>query len=171
MLGEKFLQKSGPRKPMVIACILVTIGIMLMTLTFLPNLLYTIVVIIGFTVYGIGLGLYATPSTDTAIDNVPAAKAGEAAGIYKMSSTLGGSFGLAISVAIYSAVEGFGSIEVAAGAGLVTNIIFTVLALVAIVATMPKGHVIKSVRRCQRINKSGKGSLNYSIIGFMIVNI
>ena len=34
------------------------------------------------------------------------AKAGEAAGIYKMSSTLGGSFGLAISVAIYSAVEG-----------------------------------------------------------------
>ena len=63
--------------------------------------------IIGFTVYGIGLGLYATPSTDTAIDNVPAAKAGEAAGIYKMSSTLGGSFGLAISVAVYSVVEGY----------------------------------------------------------------
>ena len=145
-VGEKFLQKSGPRKPMVIACILVTIGIMLMTLTFLPNLLYTIVVIIGFTVYGIGLGLYATPSTDTAIDNVPAAKAGEAAGIYKMSSTLGGSFGLAISIAVYSAVEGFGSLEVAAGAGLVTNIIFTVLALVAIVVTVPKGHVIKSIK-------------------------
>ena len=116
-----------------------------MTLTFLPNLLYTIVVIIGFTVYGIGLGLYATPSTDTAIDNVPAAKAGEAAGIYKMSSTLGGSFGLAISVAVYSVVEGFGSLEVAAGAGLLTNIIFAVVALVAIVVTMPKGHVIKSV--------------------------
>ena len=90
---------------MILACILVIAGIMLMTLTFLPNSIYSIVVFIGFTVYGIGLGLYATPSTDTAIDNVPAAKAGEAAGIYKMSSTLGGSFGLAISVAVYSVVE------------------------------------------------------------------
>ena len=123
-VGEKFLQKSGPRKPMIIACILVTTGIMLMTLTFLPNLLYSIVVIIGFTVYGIGLGLYATPSTDTAIDNVPAAKAGEAAGIYKMSSTLGGSFGLAISVAVYSAVERFGNMEAAASVGLVTKCYF-----------------------------------------------
>ena len=116
-----------------------------MTLTFLPNSMYSIVVVIGFTVYGIGLGLYATPSTDTAIDNVPAAKAGEAAGIYKMSSTLGGSFGLAISVAVYSVVEGLGNLEVAASAGLIANIIFALLALVAIVATMPKGHVIKSI--------------------------
>ena len=36
-VGEKFLQRSGPRKPMIIACILVIAGIMLMTLTFLPN--------------------------------------------------------------------------------------------------------------------------------------
>ena len=145
-VGEKFLQKSGPRKPMVIACILVIVGIMLMTLTFLPNLLYTIVVIIGFTVYGIGLGLYATPSTDTAIDNVPASKAGEAAGIYKMSSTLGGSFGLAISVAVYSGVQGFGNVEAAASAGLITNIIFAALALVAIIITVPKGFVVKEVK-------------------------
>ena len=103
-VGEKLLQKHGPRKPIIIACILVMSGIMLMTLTFLPNLFYTIVVVIGFTLFGIGLGLYATPSTDTAIDNVPASKAGEAAGIYKMSSTLGGSFGFAISVAVYSVV-------------------------------------------------------------------
>ena len=73
---------------------------------------------------GIGLGIYATPSTDTAVDNVPDAKAGEAAGIYKMSSTLGGSFGLAISVAIYSAVEGTGNIATAASLGLIANVIF-----------------------------------------------
>ena len=145
-VGEKFLQRSGPRKPMVLACILVIIGIMLMTLTFLPNLTYTIVVIIGFTVYGIGLGLYATPSTDTAVDNVPVSKAGEAAGIYKMSSTLGGSFGLAISVAVYSAVEEFGNLEAAASVGLIANAIFAVLALVAIVTTVPKGSVNKSIK-------------------------
>ena len=130
------------------------IGIGLMTFTSLPNTLYSIVVFIGFTVLGIGLGIYATPSTDTAVDNVPDAKAGEAAGIYKMSSTLGGSFGLAISVAIYSAVEGTGNIATAASLGLIANVIFGVLALVSVVVTVPKGHVIKSIRA--DVNKSIK---------------
>jgi|SRR4051812_45165916 DHA2 family multidrug resistance protein-like MFS transporter len=143
-VGEKLLQKHGPRKPIILACILVMSGIMLMTLTFLPNTFYTIFVVIGFTLFGIGLGLYATPSTDTAIDNVPASKAGEAAGIYKMSSTLGGSFGFAISVAVYSVVDGIASMEIAASAGLITNIIFAALALVAVIVTIPKGHVNKS---------------------------
>lgn len=143
-VGEKILQRRGPRKPMVLASILVVIGIALMTLTFLPNAIYTIVTFIGFTVFGIGLGIYATPSTDTAIDNVPDAKAGEAAGIYKMSSTLGGSFGLAISVAVYGAVESTGNLGAAASVGLVTNAIFAILALVAIVTTVPKGAVLKS---------------------------
>jgi DHA2 family multidrug resistance protein-like MFS transporter len=145
-VGEKILQRSGPKKPMIIACILVIAGIMLMTLTMLPNSIYSIVVFIGFTVYGIGLGLYATPSTDTAVDNVPAEKAGEAAGIYKMSSTLGGSFGLAISVAIYSLVEKTGNMEAAASIGLLTNAIFAGLALLAIVAVIPKEGIKKSLK-------------------------
>ena len=145
-VGEKILQRSGPRKPMVLACLLVIAGIMLMTLTILPNSIYSVIAFIGFTVYGIGLGLYATPSTDTAIDNVPQAKAGEAAGIYKMSSTLGGSFGLAISVAIYSEVGKAGNMEVAASVGLLTNVIFAGLALLAIVATIPKEGVKKSIK-------------------------
>ncbi|MBA9026349.1 MULTISPECIES: MFS transporter [Bacillaceae] len=149
-IGEKILQRSGPRKPMVIACLLVIVGIILMTLTFLPNAIYSIVVFIGFTVYGIGLGLYATPSTDTAVDNVPAAKAGEAAGIYKMSSTLGNSFGLAISVTVYSVVEKAGNMEVAASMGLLTNAIFAGLALLAIVAAIPK----KGVRESMKVRKA-----------------
>src|SRR6059058_5525341 len=130
---------------MVLACILVIIGIMFMTLTFLPNSIYSIVVFIGFTIYGIGLGLYATPSTDTAVYNVPAAKAGEAAGIYKMTSTLGGSLGLAISVAVYSVVEKIGSMEAAASTGLVVNIIFAGLALFAVVTAIPKTRVPESI--------------------------
>ena len=74
------------------------------------------------------------------------AKAGEAAGIYKMSSTLGSSFGLAISVAIYSVVEKAGNMEVAASIGLLTNAIFAGLALLAIVATIPKEGVKKSIK-------------------------
>jgi MFS transporter, DHA2 family, multidrug resistance protein len=46
---------------------------------------------IGFTLFGIGLGFYATPSTDAALSNVPDAQVGTAAGIYKMAS---GSAGL-----------------------------------------------------------------------------
>jgi len=118
-----------------------------MTFTSLPNTLYSIVVFIGFTVLGIGLGIYATPSTDTAVDNVPYAKAGEAAGIYKMSSTLGGSFGLAISIAIYSAVEASGNIATAASLGLVANVIFGVLALFSVVALIPKQTVAKLVKK------------------------
>jgi MFS transporter, DHA2 family, multidrug resistance protein len=145
-VGEKILQRSGPKKPMILACLLVMAGIMLMTLTMLPNSIYSIVVFIGFTVYGIGLGLYATPSTDTAVDNVPAEKAGEAAGIYKMSSTLGGSFGLALSVAIYSLVEKTGNMEAAASIGLLANIIFAGLALLAIVAVIPKEGIKQSLK-------------------------
>ena len=145
-VGEKLLQRNGPKKPMILACFLVIAGIMLMTLTMLPNVIYSVVVFIGFTVYGIGLGLYATPSTDTAVDNVPAEKAGEAAGIYKMSSTLGGSFGLAISVAIYSLVEKTGNMEAAASIGLLANVAFALLALLAIVAVIPKEGIKQSLK-------------------------
>ncbi len=145
-VGEKILQRSGPRKPMILACLLVMAGIMLMTLTILPNAIYSVVVFIGFTVYGIGLGLYATPSIDTAVDNVPTAKAGEAAGIYKMTSTLGSSFGLAISVTVYSVVEKAGNMEAAASIGLLVNVIFAGLALLAIVVAIPKEGVKKSIK-------------------------
>ncbi|MFJ7977042.1 MFS transporter [Peribacillus sp. NPDC096379] len=145
-VGEKVLQRNGPRKPMILACLLVMAGIMLMTLTILPNAIYSVVVFIGFTVYGIGLGLYATPSIDTAVDNVPTAKAGEAAGIYKMTSTLGSSFGLAISVTVYSVVEKAGNMEAAASIGLLVNVIFAGLALLAIVVAIPKEGVKKSIK-------------------------
>ena len=86
----------------------------------------------------LGLGIYATPSTDTAVSNAPAEKVGVASGIYKMASSLGGAFGVAISVTIYSAMVEVGNMEAAASAGLLTNVIFAVLALVSIMFTIPK---------------------------------
>jgi MFS transporter, DHA2 family, multidrug resistance protein len=68
-VGEKLLQKMGPRKPMLIGCWITA-------------------------VFGIGLGLYATPSTDAALSNVRQDKAGSASGIYKMASSLGSGAGL-----------------------------------------------------------------------------
>ena len=100
-----------------------------MGLTFLPDFAYTVVVFIGFALFGLGLGIYATPSTDTSVSNAPSDKVGEAAGVYKMASSLGGAFGVAISATVYGAIAAVGSVEVAATAGIIVNVIFGILSI------------------------------------------
>lgn len=136
-VGEKILQKTGARKPMIWGSILTAIGVGMMGLTFLPGLTYTIIVFIGFMLFGVGLGMYATPSTDTAVSNAPDEKIGEASGIYKMASSLGGSFGVAISAAVYGSIVAVGSVHIAASAGIITNVIFAVLALLSVMFLVP----------------------------------
>lgn len=137
-VGEKILQKSGARLPMLLGAILAAIGIGTMALTFLPDTAYIIVVFIGFILFGVGLGMYATPSTDTAVSSTPEDKVGSASGIYKMASSLGSSFGVAISTTVYGTIMLSGDIEKAASAGIITNVIFAVLALIAIIFFIPK---------------------------------
>lgn len=81
--------------------------------------------------------MYATPSTDTAVSAAPDNKVGEASGIYKMASSLGNAFGIAISATIYSTISTISSIEVAATAGIITNVIFAVLSLLSIMIFVP----------------------------------
>jgi len=58
---------------------------------------YTMLAVAAYTLFGVGLAFYATPSTDAALSNLPDDQAGSGAGIYKMASSLGASFGVAIS--------------------------------------------------------------------------
>src|SRR5581483_2185972 len=102
-VGEKLLQRFGPKKPMLWGTSITAVGIVLSSMTFLLIREYAVVAFIGFTLYGIGLGFYATPSTDAAMSSVPGDKAGAAAGLYKMASSLGAAFGVAISYAVYTA--------------------------------------------------------------------
>ena len=104
-VGEKLLQKMGARKPMLYGCLITAFGILLTCCTFLLAQTYMIVAFIGFTLFGIGLGFYATPSTDAALSNVPQAKAGSASGLYKMASSLGAALGVAISAALFTRTE------------------------------------------------------------------
>ncbi|WP_316572244.1 MFS transporter [Neobacillus sp. YIM B06451] len=134
-VGEKILQRTGARTPMIWGAILTTIGVAVMGLTFLPDFIYTVIVFIGFAVFGIGLGMYATPSTDTAVSSAPSNKIGEASGLYKMASSLGGSFGVALSTAVYSAIK---SVDAAATAGIITNVVFAILSLISIMMFIPK---------------------------------
>ena len=104
-VGEKILQKVGAKKPMLWGTTITLIGVGIMGLTFLPDVAYTVVVFIGFAMFGLGLGLYATPSTDTAVSNAPDDKIGAASGIYKMASSLGSAFGVAISATVYAMIS------------------------------------------------------------------
>lgn len=75
-VGEKLLQRMGARKPMIIGCAITATGILLTASTFLLAEQYMVAAFIGFTLFGVGLGFYATPSTDAALSNVPDDKAG-----------------------------------------------------------------------------------------------
>ncbi|MNP31828.1 Quinolone resistance protein NorB [compost metagenome] len=146
-VGEKILQKVGAKLPMIWGAVITTVGVGVMGLTFLPDLAYTVVVFIGFALFGLGLGVYATPSTDTSISNAPSNKVGEAAGIYKMASSLGSAFGVAISATVYSSVAAAGSIATAASVGIIVNIIFGILSILSIVIMVPKNAGKPSERR------------------------
>lgn len=136
-VGEKILQKVGAKKPMLWGTIITGIGIAAMSLTFLDDTSYIIAVLIGFVFFGLGLGFYATPSTDTAISNAPADKVGVASGIFKMASSLGGAFGVSISAAVYAALSSNG-VAYAASVALIMNVVFCMLAVLSILIMVPK---------------------------------
>jgi DHA2 family multidrug resistance protein-like MFS transporter len=153
-VGEKLLRMWGPRKPMWLGCAITGVGILLTVPTWIFAWQYMILAVIGFTLYGIGLGFYATPSTDAALSNVPAEKAASAAGIYKMASSLGAAFGVAISAAIYTGLSSEvvvlansfmvgrtdnTSVRFAAMIALLFNLLMVIIAIVSILTTVPPG--------------------------------
>ena len=139
---------------MLFGCWVTGAGILLTTLTFALVSQYLVIATVGFTLFGIGLGLYATPSTDAALSNVPQESAGSASGIYKMASSLGAALGVAVSAAIFaglSQAQGFGpfaqialgrteniAVRFAASMALMFNVSMVAVAIIAIMATVPE---------------------------------
>ena len=82
--------------------VLTAIAIGLISCTFLDKALYIGVVFASNVLFGLGLGCYATPSTDTAVANAPENKIGVASGIYKMGSSLGGAMGIAVTASLFA---------------------------------------------------------------------
>ncbi|WP_245723637.1 hypothetical protein [Paramicrobacterium humi] len=125
-VGEKLLQRFGPKRPMIW----------------------------GSAIAGIGLGFYATPSTDAALANVPDDQAGAAAGIYKMASSLGNAIGVTISAALYVAAQAVNpdlirswglfignqenvALRFGGAVGVLFNLFMVVVAIIAIMVTVP----------------------------------
>ncbi|WP_193596376.1 MFS transporter [Microbacterium sp. YJN-G] len=153
--GEKLLQRFGPRKPMIWGSIITGVGILLCSMTFVLVGQYIVLAFIGFTLFGIGLGFYATPSTDAALSNVPEEQVGAAAGIYKMASSLGNAIGVAISAALYLAAQSVDpelirslglfignqenvALRFGGSIGLLFNLLMVVIAIISIILTVPR---------------------------------
>src|SRR5690606_3459845 len=150
-------QRFGPRKPMIWGSLIVGAAILLLMPTHLLLETYTVLVVVGFSLFGLGLAFYATPSTDAALSNLPDHQAGSRPGIYKMASSLGASFGVAISAAVFTAlsadassvqwIEGVISyigrqdnvaVREAAFFALGINLLMVVAAIASIMLTIPK---------------------------------
>lgn len=136
-VGEKISLRAGPRLPMVLGALCFVVMVILLSMTSITdNTLYFILVFVGLAAQGVGLGLFATPATGAAINAAPADKAGVAGGIFKMASSLGGAFGIAIHLAIYGAVAAStnGDLHTAAlysiGAGIIAPLLAALVALI-----------------------------------------
>jgi DHA2 family multidrug resistance protein-like MFS transporter len=102
-VGEKMLQRFGARKPMIWGSLIVGLEIILLMFTNVMTETYKIFAIIAYTLFGLGLAFYATPSTDAALSNLPEDQAGAGSGIYKMASSLGAALGVAVSAGVFAA--------------------------------------------------------------------
>ncbi|MDI3330640.1 MAG: MFS transporter [Micrococcus sp.] len=154
-VGEKLLQRFGPRRPMIWGAVITGSGIVLCSMTFLLLEQYVVLTVIGFALFGIGLGFYATPSLDTAMASVPLSEGGAAGGMYKMASSLGNAMGVAISATLYAAGRGVDpaiirswglfignqdnvALRFGGAVGLLFNVVMVAIALVSIILTIPR---------------------------------
>lgn len=156
-VGEKLLQRFGARKPMIWGCLITGLSILLLSPANLMLADYKILAIIGYALFGVGLAFYATPSTDAALSSLPAAQVGSGAGIYKMASSLGAAFGVAISAAIFTALSASPesvtwlegvitfqgrqdnlAVREAAVIALMFNVFMVAVAILSIMLTVPK---------------------------------
>jgi MFS transporter, DHA2 family, multidrug resistance protein len=160
-VGERLLQKFGARSPMIWGSLIVGLSIALLMPTHLLLGEYKILAVIAYTLFGVGLAFYATPSTDAALSSLPDDQTGAGSGIYKMASSLGASFGVAISAAIFTALSAEGepfhwlsgvitfsgrqdnlALRQAAVVALAFNLLMVGAAVASIALTVPKGRPV-----------------------------
>lgn len=93
-LGGRMSARSGSRLPVLLG--LVVLGVGLAVFGALNADTTMLLVSVALIVIGLGLGLLSTPISDTAVGDVPGPLAGTAAGVFKMSSMVGGALGVAL---------------------------------------------------------------------------
>ncbi|MEJ7153262.1 MFS transporter [Staphylococcus ureilyticus] len=137
-LGEKSIKRFGAKRAMIIGPIFTGLGVLMFSLTFFDTTLYIVVALIGAICFGGGTGLFATPALSTAVSTTPPEKVGVASGIFKMGSTLGGAFGIAIMTSIFTGIIQSGqSIHIAAGVGFIMGTCLVLCGVLASALVIP----------------------------------
>lgn len=108
-VGEKVMNKFGKRLPMLLGTGLVFVSIVMLSMTNTMQDTYVVIGAIAFGIYGLGLALFATPATSMAMSALPSDQVGVGSGMFKMASSLGSAFGLAISAAVFTMLQTSGA--------------------------------------------------------------
>ncbi|EOB7237414.1 MFS transporter [Staphylococcus aureus] len=137
-LGEKATLRFGGKLMLIIGPLFPVIGITIISMTRLSASQYVIAVIIGFVICAIGNGLVATPGLTIAIFSMPNEKVGLATGLYKMSGTLGGAFGIALSTTVFSMLQLNYAPSVAATVTFIVSIVLMILGSLSAYMIIPK---------------------------------
>ncbi|MBO0927230.1 MFS transporter [Staphylococcus sp. 30400_3112M30941] len=137
-LGEKATLRFGGKLMLIIGPLFPVIGITVISMTQLSASQYIIAVIIGFVICAIGNGLVATPGLTIAIFSMPNEKVGLATGLYKMSGTLGGAFGIALSTTVFSMLQLNYTPSVAATVTFIVSIVLMILGSLSAYMIIPK---------------------------------
>ncbi|MCF6525264.1 MFS transporter [Streptomyces sp. JJ36] len=117
-LGGRLAAWRGGRLPAVTGLTVASGG--LFVLASLTTDTATWLLAAGLFVVGLGLGLVSAPVADTAVGEVPPDLAGTAAGVFKMSSMLGGALGVALLTALARGLTQRDADEVVRTSGLST---------------------------------------------------
>jgi EmrB/QacA subfamily drug resistance transporter len=96
-LGGRMSERVGGRRPVLIGLAIMSVGILLLGFLSADSSLWILAV--SLVILGLGLGLLSTPISNTAVGEVPINLAGTAAGVFKMSSMVGGALGVALLTA------------------------------------------------------------------------
>lgn len=118
-VGEKLLQRFGARKPMIWGCLVVGLAIVLLSPANLLLADYQRLAMLGYTLFGIGLAFYATPST--ALSANP------------------DSIAWMEGVITFSGLQDNLALREAAIVALMFNLLMVLVAILSIRLTLPKG--------------------------------
>ena len=102
-LGARLELHRGPRLPIAAGTIVMGVGTVMVGILVKETPYWWLAV--GMLVQGLGIGLLSTPLGDTAVGLSPPRESGAASGAFKMSSMVGGAFGVAVLGAIYQGFQ------------------------------------------------------------------
>lgn len=115
-VGGRLSERVGDRRPVLIGLVVMSAG--LLVLGFLNEDSSLLLLAVALVIIGAGLGLLSTPISNTAVGEVPEDLAGTAAGVFKMSSMVGGALGVAILTGLARSLTSSDAIDAMRDVGL-----------------------------------------------------